>query len=91
MRPLTLLAAAVLLVTACTDTARPTSSPSPSVRTATPAPAPVLSKLPIAAKLGQQGIRVSPDGEMVLVVEREGFVHTIYDLAGRTLATARLG
>ena len=91
MRPVTVLAAAAILVTACTETASPTASPSPSPRTATPAPAPLLSKVPIAAKLGQQGIRVSPNGEMVLVVEREGFVHTIYDLAGRTLATARLG
>jgi hypothetical protein len=51
----------------------------------------VLSKLAIAAKFGEQGIRVSPNGDMVLVVEREGFVHTIYDLAGRSLASVRLG
>ena len=56
-----------------------------------PAPAVVLTKLPIAAKFGEQGIRVSPNGEMLLVVEREGFVHTIYDLAGRSLATLKLG
>ncbi len=28
---------------------------------------------------------------MILVIEREGFAHTIYDLAGRSLATLKLG
>lgn len=90
MRALTSLAALAVLVASCTtpEPSRPSQSPPTSVR---PAPAVVLAKLPIAAKLGEQGIRVSPNGEMLLVVEREGFTHTIYDLAGRSLATLKLG
>ena len=93
MRALTALALLAVLVTSCStpEQSRPSEAPgSLSARTAPPT-GPVLSKLPIAAKVGEQGIRVSPNGEMVLVVEREGFVHTIYDLAGRTLATVKLG
>jgi hypothetical protein len=92
MRALTALAALAVLVTSCStpEPSRPSDPPASSARTATPT-GPVLSKLPVAAKLGEQGIRVSPNGEMVLVVEREGFVHTIYDLAGRTLASVKLG
>src|SRR6202158_3715691 len=91
MRVLTALAALAVLVMSCStpEPSRPSGSPAPS--SARPAPAVVLSKLAIAAKFGEQGIRVSPNGEMVLVVERDGFVHTIYDLAGRSLATVRLG
>jgi hypothetical protein len=91
MRTLTALAVLAALVVSCTSTepSRPSDTPAPSG--ARPAPAVVLAKLPIAAKFGEQGIRVSPNGEMLLVVERDGFVHTIYDLAGRSLATIRLG
>ena len=90
MRVLTALAALAVLVTSCStpEPSRPSDSPAPSARAT---PAVVLSKLAIAAKFGEQGIRVSPNGEMVLVVEREGFTHTIYDLAGRSLATVKLG
>jgi hypothetical protein len=90
MRVLTVLAALAVLVTSCStpEPSRPSDSPAPSAR---PTPAVVLSKLAIAARFGEQGIRVSPNGEMLLVVEREGFAHTIYDLAGRSLATVRLG
>ena len=90
MRALTALAALAVLVISCTaaDPSRPSDAPASSAR---PAPAPVLAKLPITAKFGEQGIRVSPNGEMILVVEREGFAHTIYDLAGRSLATLKLG
>src|SRR3977135_2969441 len=90
MRVLAALAALAVLVTSCStpEPSRPSDSPAPSAR---PTPAVVLSKLAIAAKFGEQGIRVSPNGEMVLVVEREGFVHTIYDLPGRSLATVKLG
>lgn len=90
MRALTALAALAVLVTSCTsaDPSRPSDAPASSAR---PAPAVVLAKLPIAAKFGEQGIRVSPNGEMILVVEREGFAHTIYDLTGRSLATLKLG
>jgi len=91
MRLLTGLMAVAMLATSCTS---PESgeTPTPSAaRTASPTAAPVLSRLTVAAKLGEHGIRVSPNGEMVLVVEREGFVHTIYDLAGRSLATLKLG
>ena len=91
MRVLTAFAALAVLVTSCSspEPTRPSDAPaSPSAR---PAPAVVLAKLPITAKFGEQGIRVSPNGEMILVVEREGFVHTIYDLAGRTLATLKIG
>jgi hypothetical protein len=92
MRALTALALLAVLVTSCStpEPSRPSDTPGSTTRTAPPA-GPVLSKLSIAAKFGEQGIRVSPNGEMVLVVEREGFVHTIYDLAGRTLATVKLG
>ena len=89
MRALTALAALAVLVISCTSTEP--SRPSEAPTSARPAPAVVLAKLPIAAKFGEQGIRVSPNGEMLLVVEREGFVHTIYDLAGRSLATLKLG
>ncbi len=69
----------------------PTPSAAPSaVRSTPPTPA-ILTKLPVAARFGEQGIRVSPNGEMVLVVEREGFAHTVYDLAGRGLASVKLG
>jgi hypothetical protein len=91
MRALTALAALAVLVISCStsEPSRPSDAPAPS--TARPAPAVVLAKLPIAATFGEQGIRVSPNGEMVLVVEREGFVHTIYDLTGRSLAALKLG
>ena len=90
MRALTALAALAVLVISCTpEPSRPSDAPAPS--TAFPAPAVVLAKLPIVAKFGEQGIRVSPNGEMVLVIEREGFVQTIYDLAGRSLATVKFG
>jgi hypothetical protein len=91
MRALTAFAALAVLAISCStpEPSRPSDAPAPS--TARPAPAVVLAKLPIAATFGEQGIRVSPNGEMVLVVEREGFVHTIYDLAGRTLASIKLG
>lgn len=90
MRALTALAALGVLVMSCTTTepSRPSDPPAPSARLA---PVTVLAKLPVAAKFGEHGIRVSPNGEMLLVVEREGFVHTIYDLAGRSLATLKLG
>src|SRR5687768_4306453 len=90
MRALTALAALAVLVISCTtaEPSRPSDAPASSAR---PTPAAVLAKLPIAAKFGEQAIRVSPNGEMLLVVEREGFVHTIYDLAGRSLATLKLG
>jgi hypothetical protein len=91
MRSLTAIAAFAVLLLSCTTTepSRPTEAPaSPGARPATGA---VLAKLPVVAKLGEQGIRVSPNGEMLLVVEREGFAHTIYDLAGRGLATLKLG
>ena len=72
MRALTALAALAVLVISCTtEPSRPSNAPAPS--TALPAPAVVLAKLPIVAKFGEQGIRVSPNGEMVLVIEREGF------------------
>src|SRR6266511_4375832 len=92
MRALTALALLAVLVTSCStpEPSRPSDTPGSSTRTAPPT-GPVLSKLTIAAKFGEQGIRVSPNGEMVLVVEREGFAHTIYDLAGRTLVTVKLG
>lgn len=91
MRVLTALAALAVLVISCStpEPSRPGDTPAPS--TARPAPAPVLAKIPIAATFGEQGIRVSPNGEMLLVVEREGFTHTIYDLAGRSLASIKLG
>ena len=84
------LAALAVLVLSCTpEQLRPSETPAPS--TARPVLGPVLVKYPVAAKFGEQGIRVSPNGEMVLVVEREGFVQTIYDLAGRSLASAKFG
>src|ERR1700694_175836 len=91
MRVLTAVAALSVLVISCStpEPSRPSDSPAPS--SARPTPAVVLAKLAIAAKVGEQGIRVSPNGDMVLVVEREGFAHTIYDLAGRSLATVKLG
>jgi len=92
MRVLTALAVLAVLVMSCTpDTSRPTDTQAPSPVTRTAPPGPVLSRLAIAAKLGEQGIRVSPNGELVLVIEREGFVHTIYDLAGRVLVSHKLG
>ncbi|HEY6203268.1 MAG TPA: hypothetical protein VI056_09505 [Candidatus Limnocylindria bacterium] len=92
MRALTALAALAVLLISCStpEPSRPSDPPASSARTAPPT-GPVLSKLPVAAKFGEQGIRVSPNGELVLVVEREGFVHTIYDLGGRTLASLKLG
>jgi len=92
MRALTTLAALAVLVMSCStsEPSRPSEAPgSSSARTAPPGP--VLAKLSIAAKFGEQGIRVSPNGEMVLVVQREGFVHTVYDLTGRALFTHRVG
>ena len=92
MHVLTALVALAVLLSSCStsEPSRPSDAPgSPSARTAPPRP--VLAKLSIAATFGEQGIRVSPNGEMVLVVEREGFVHTIFDLAGRSLATLKLG
>ncbi len=90
MRLLTSLALLALVLASCTEPSRADRSPSPAP-VASAAPAVILSKLPVAMRLGQQGIRVSPNGELLLVVEREGFVHTIYDLAGRTLASHKLG
>src|SRR5258706_3800279 len=92
MRALTALAVLAVLVTSCStpEPSRPSDAPGSSNGRTAPPTGPVLAKLAIAAKFGEQGIRVSPNGEMVLVVEREGFVHTIYDLAGRTLATVKL-
>jgi hypothetical protein len=89
MRLFSALAALAVLVISCTtpEQSRPSDTPRPSPR----APAVVLAKLGVAAKFGEQGMRVSPNGEMLLVVEREGFVHTIYDLAGRSLANVKLG
>jgi hypothetical protein len=91
MRVLAALAALAVLVTACADTSRPTDTRAPSPVTPTATPGPILAKLSIAAKFGEQGIRVSPNGEMVLVIEREGFVHTIYDLRGRIVASHKGG
>jgi hypothetical protein len=93
MRALTALAALAVLVISCStpEPSRPSDAPGSSAARTAPPTGPVLSKLAIAAKFGEQAIRVSPNGEMVLVVEREGFVHTIYDLAGRSLATLKLG
>ncbi|HEV8655508.1 MAG TPA: hypothetical protein VGR85_08370 [Candidatus Limnocylindria bacterium] len=92
MRALTALAALAVLASACmSDPSRPTDTPAPSSVTRTAPPGPVLARLSIPAKFGEQGIRVSPNGEMVLVIEREGFVHTIYDLTGRALASHKLG
>jgi hypothetical protein len=92
MRALTALVLLAVLVTSCStpEQSRPSEAPSSSARTAAPT-GPVLSKLSIAAKFGEQGIRVSPNGEMVLVVEREGFVHTVYDLAGRAIFSHKVG
>ncbi|MGH2492882.1 MAG: TlpA family protein disulfide reductase [Candidatus Limnocylindria bacterium] len=93
MRAFTAVAALCVLLVSCNVfESRPGDSPAPSsARTASPPPAVILSKLAVTAKLGEQGIRVSPNGEMLLVVEREEFQHTIYDLAGRTLASVKLG
>jgi hypothetical protein len=93
MRALTALTALAMLMVSCiSPEPSRTESPAPSsASTAAPTRAPVLAKLAITARFGEQGIRVSPNGEMVLVVEREGFEHTIYDLAGRSLASLRLG
>ena len=92
MRALTALAVLAALMTSCNspEPSRPSEAPSSSSARTAP-PGPVLSKLSIAAKFGEQGIRVSPNGEMVLVVEREGFVHTVYDLSGRAVFTHRIG
>jgi hypothetical protein len=90
MRTLTALVVLAALALSCVaPEPSPTSAPSAATRTA--APGPVLAKLLVPAKFGEQGIRVSPNGEMVLVVEREGFVQSIYDLAGHAVATARFG
>jgi hypothetical protein len=90
MRALTALAALAVLVISCTpEPSRPTATPASSAERL--APAAVLAKLPIAAKFGEQGIRPSPNGEMLLVIEREGFVQTIYDLAGRSLKSIKFG
>ena len=87
--PLALLA---VLVTSCStpEQSRPSEPPGSSARTSPPT-GPVLSKLSITAKFGEQGIRVSPNGEMVLVIEREGFVHTVYDLSGRAIFSHKVG
>jgi len=89
---LTTLALLAVLVTSCStpEQARPSESPGSSARTSPPT-GPVLSKLSITAKFGEQGIRVSPNGEMVLVIEREGFVHTVYDLSGRAIFSHKVG
>jgi len=89
MRTLTSLV--VLALAASCVTPEPVRTPAPSPATRTAPPGPVLTKLLVPAKFGEQGIRVSPNGEMVLVVEREGFVQTIYDLAGHAVATVRFG
>src|SRR5512132_3241184 len=92
MHALTALVALAVLLSSCStpEPSRPSDAPgSSSARTAPPGP--VLAKLSIAATFGEQGIRVSPNGEMVLVVEREGFVHTIYDLAGRAIFSHKVG
>jgi hypothetical protein len=93
MRALTALALLAVLVTSCNtpEPSRPSEAPgSSAARTAAPT-GPVLSKLSIGAKFGEQGIRVSPNGEMVLVIEREGFAHTVYDLAGRAIFSHKVG
>jgi hypothetical protein len=88
MRALTAVTALALLLVSCSgEPARPSPSPTPSSRP----PAPILTQLPITAKLGVQGIRVSPSGELLLVVEREGFEHTIFDLSGRAIVSHKLG
>jgi len=84
-----LAALAVVVLSCAPEQLRPSDTPAPT--TARPALGPVLAKYPVTAKLGEQGIRVSPNGEMVLVIEREGFVQTIYDLAGRSLASVKFG
>jgi hypothetical protein len=87
-----LAALAVLMASCTTPGPSRTETPAPSsAGTASPSPRAVLAKLPVPAKFGEQGIRVSPNGELLLVVEREGFVHTIYDLTGRALASHKLG
>lgn len=88
MRTLRAVTALAMLLVSCVAAEPPRPSASPTARTA---PAPILTELPIAARLGVQGIRVSPNGELLLVVEREGFQHTIFDLAGRTIASHKLG
>src|SRR6266511_1301998 len=92
MHVLTALVALAVLLSSCStpEPSRPSDAPGSSSASSAP-PGPVLAKLSIAATFGEQGIRVSPNGEMVLVIEREGFVHTIYDLVGRTLASHKLG
>jgi hypothetical protein len=92
MRALTALTLLAVLATSCStpEQARPSETPVSTARTAPPT-GPVLSKVSIAAKFGEQGIRVSPNGEMVLVIEREGFVHTVYDLAGRAIFSHKIG
>ena len=92
MRVLTTLALLAVLVTSCStpEQSRQSEPPGSSARTSPPT-GPVLSKLSITAKFGEQGIRVSPNGEMVLVIEREGFVHTVYDLSGRAIFSHKVG
>lgn len=88
MRALSAVTALALLLVSCsTEPARPSASPAAS----SGPPAPILTELPITAKLGVQGIRVSPNGELLLVVEREGFQHTIFDLAGKSIVSHKLG
>jgi len=90
MRIARVLAALAVLVLSCTsEPLRPSETPASGA--ARPVLGPVLVKYPVAAKFGEQGIRVSPNGEMVLVIEREGFVQTIYDIGGRSLASAKFG
>lgn len=89
MRTLSAVVLAALAVSCVTPEPSRTSAPSAATRTAPPGP--VLMKFLVPAKFGEQGIRVAPNGEMVLVVEREGFVQTIYDLAGHAVATVRFG
>ena len=89
MRALTSLVVLALAVSCVTP--EPSRTPAPSERTRTAPPGPILTKFLVPAKFGEEGIRVSPNGEMVLVVEREGFVQTIYDLAGHAVATVRFG
>ena len=90
MRTLTALVVLAALAASCV-TPEPSRTLAPSVATRTAPPGPVLTRFLAPAKLGEQGIRVSPNGEMVLVVERDGFVQTIYDLAGHAVATTRFG
>jgi len=60
MRALTALTLLAVLATSCStpEQARPSETPVSTARTAPPT-GPVLSKVSIAAKFGEQGIRVS--------------------------------